>query len=90
MTMTTTAETAALAAQAIESGAWRWQCSWGDCTKDAAHAVTFHRQNGHVHHCPEHLAVAREWCDVAMVVDLPCPLDHGHRWTDVPTPLDVA
>lgn len=66
-----------------------WPCCWDGCDQPAAAAVTFVGQAGHVHDCAAHVAVLREWCDVAEVVSLPCPWVHGAIWTDAPADLPV-
>lgn len=67
----------------------RWPCSWEDCTAWAVVVMTFRDQVGHVHECPQHEALLREWSDVTAAVPLPCPFPHGdgRTWTDVPHEL---
>lgn len=70
-----------------ETGAW--PCSWRGCPNPAAYAITFHRQEGHVHDCVQHTAELREWTDVESVTPLPCKHPHGDgtTWVDTPRPL---
>lgn len=74
-------------AATITLGQQYWPCCWDGCDQPASYAVTFAGQAGHVHDCAAHVAVLREWSDVAEIVNLPCPWVHGAIWHDQPRDL---
>lgn len=69
-------------------------CDSVDCDQPAVEAFAFRGIPGHVHDCPEHAAILREFCDVSVsapLVDGACPvpgcLDGPYLGVAVPTPL---
>jgi hypothetical protein len=85
-------EATTMPAPATTEAGHGWPCCWDGCPRTATHAIRFHNQNGHVHDCDRHTAHLREWSDVAEVVPLPCPFDHGtgNMWIDAPRDLEVG
>lgn len=71
-------------------------CSTESCDRAPTEAIEFRGLMGHVHDCPAHAAVVREFCDVthsAPIVDGVCPAVActGNRAIAVgyPTPLEA-
>jgi hypothetical protein len=65
-------------------------CSSEGCGEAATAAIRFHGQTGHVHDCSAHLAILREWADIAEVVPLPCPWPCSPLPTRVDAPRELT
>lgn len=83
-------DTATVTETQVTPPAHRWPCSWEGCPRSAVAAARFHGQAGHVHDCSQHIAMLREWSDVAEVVPLPCLWPHGNGASWIDQPRDLA